>query len=130
VLAKLAEASFNSHANPIRFFPQPVSYCGAERPEKPRFYGLKSFAFVTMPRHPIDGIKGAKPRLPIDGKPANKAEVQRLSREYLVSRRKISKGEIGKVPELFNEAGQHEPASRSSPRGFISSGAFQRVKKT
>jgi hypothetical protein len=39
-----------------------------------------------MPRHPIDGIKGGKPRLPIDGKPANKAEVQRLSREYLVSR--------------------------------------------
>ena len=36
-----------------------------------------------MHRHPTQGVKGSKPRLPTNGKPANKAEVQRLSREYL-----------------------------------------------
>jgi hypothetical protein len=39
-----------------------------------------------MHRHPTPGIAGSKPRLPgtkSNGKPASKAEVQRLSREYL-----------------------------------------------
>ena len=36
-----------------------------------------------MHRHPTQGVEGSKPRLPTNGKPANKAEVQRLSREYL-----------------------------------------------
>ena len=39
-----------------------------------------------MHRHPTQGVKGAKPRFPdlkTNGKPVNKAEVQRLSREYL-----------------------------------------------
>ena len=36
-----------------------------------------------MHRHPTQGVKGSKPRLPTNGKPANKAEVQRLSRDYL-----------------------------------------------
>jgi hypothetical protein len=36
-----------------------------------------------MHRHPTQGVKGAKPRLPkTNGKPAN-AEISRLSREYL-----------------------------------------------
>jgi hypothetical protein len=34
-----------------------------------------------MARHPIDGMKGAKPRLPV--KPESKAEISKLSREYL-----------------------------------------------
>jgi hypothetical protein len=39
-----------------------------------------------MHRHPTLGVKGSKPRLPgtrTNGKPASKAEVSRLSREYL-----------------------------------------------
>ena len=36
-----------------------------------------------MHRHPTQGVKGSKPRLPTNGKPVSKAEVQRLSREYL-----------------------------------------------
>jgi hypothetical protein len=39
-----------------------------------------------MPRHPIDGIAGSKPRPPSaepDGEPTDKEEVARLGREYL-----------------------------------------------
>ena len=39
-----------------------------------------------MARHPHLGIRGSKPRLPgikTNGKPASKAEVSRLSEEYL-----------------------------------------------
>jgi hypothetical protein len=41
-----------------------------------------------MPRHPTDGIKGSKPRLPSaggNGKPT-KAEISKLNKEYLESR--------------------------------------------
>ena len=40
-----------------------------------------------MPRHPIDGMKGSKPRLPgNDGKPEGKALVAELSAQYLEAR--------------------------------------------
>jgi hypothetical protein len=38
-----------------------------------------------MPRHPIDGVKGSKPRIEKDGK-VSKAELSRLNREYLHAR--------------------------------------------
>ena len=47
-----------------------------------------------MRRHPTLGMKGSKPRLPRvkgNGKPASKAEVSRLSHEYLVSRNAMLK---------------------------------------
>lgn len=42
-----------------------------------------------MSQHPTQGVKGSKPRLPKiegNGQPNSKAEMQRLSREYLVHR--------------------------------------------
>ena len=42
-----------------------------------------------MSQHPTQGVAGSKPRLAKiggDGKPTNKAEMQRLSREYLTHR--------------------------------------------
>jgi hypothetical protein len=40
-----------------------------------------------MPRHPIDGMKGSKPRLSgTDGKPASKAAIAKLSAQYLEAR--------------------------------------------
>ena len=42
-----------------------------------------------MPQHPIQGVPKSKPRLTKisgNGQPSNKAEMQRLSREYLVHR--------------------------------------------
>ena len=42
-----------------------------------------------MPQHPIQGVPGSKPRpakIEGNGQPTNKAEMQRLSREYLASR--------------------------------------------
>ncbi len=47
-----------------------------------------------MRRHPTLGMKGSKPRLPgtkTNGQPASKAEVSRLSHEYLVSRNAMLK---------------------------------------
>jgi hypothetical protein len=38
-----------------------------------------------MPRHPIDGVKGSKPRVEKDDK-VSKAELSRLNREYLHAR--------------------------------------------
>jgi hypothetical protein len=42
-----------------------------------------------MSQHPTQGVAGSKPRLPKiegNGQPSNKAEMQRLSREYLAHR--------------------------------------------
>ena len=42
-----------------------------------------------MSQHPTQGVPGSKPRLPKiggNGQPSNKAEMQRLSREYLAHR--------------------------------------------
>src|SRR5262245_52937473 len=42
-----------------------------------------------MSQHPIEGVPKSKPRLPKiggNGEPSNKAEMQRLSREYLTHR--------------------------------------------
>jgi hypothetical protein len=42
-----------------------------------------------MPQHPTQGVPKSKPRLPKiegNGQPSNKAEMQRLSREYLTHR--------------------------------------------
>ena len=40
-----------------------------------------------MPRHPLDGVKHSKPRIPgVGNGQSSKAEMQRLSREYLASR--------------------------------------------
>ena len=42
-----------------------------------------------MSQHPTQGVAGSKPRLPKiagNGQPTNKAEMQRLSREYLAHR--------------------------------------------
>ena len=42
-----------------------------------------------MPQHPTQGVLGSKPRRPKmsgNGQPTNKAEMQRLSREYLSHR--------------------------------------------
>jgi hypothetical protein len=42
-----------------------------------------------MSQHPTQGVAGSKPRLPKiggNGQPSNKAEMQRLSREYLTHR--------------------------------------------
>jgi hypothetical protein len=56
-----------------------------------------------MPRHPIDGIKGSKPRVPgvksaekDDGK-VSRAELSRLNREYLSSRNRSAKAEAAEI---------------------------------
>jgi hypothetical protein len=55
-----------------------------------------------MPRHPIDGVRGAKPRVPDAEKAENrpsKAEISRLNREYLVSRNRtqLAKAQAAEV---------------------------------
>jgi hypothetical protein len=61
-----------------------------------------------MSRHPVDGVKGSKPRFPGAEKAENgpsKAELSRLNREYLISRNRTQRQGAGRGGRERRKAG-------------------------